>query len=216
MKIAFYILLLLVLVACGDKSQLIGESALEFPVENNVADFTDSRIEFKNNVIQIDQVEEDVLIQEIEQQREDVLFRVKRMDTKHYLMRKGLKNEELEKALIELEDEQLFYVEFEESQKRDLMKKYFEQHMDESVSYLSFKIDQDFSLVQSDTIDAASLVYERNYHVAPFERILISFKGIDKDEEMEIIYRDKLFQKGEMKFHFPSKKYITKKTETAL
>lgn len=175
--------------------------------------FKKTGIVFKGNSIYFEKGEkEKIVVQEIEQKRGDVKFRAKRVDTESYLINKGIKKEELAKALTDLKGEQLFYIEFEEAEKRDLMKKYFTANMDKSVSYLSFNIDKDFQIVNGtkDTLTSNYSLYERNYHVAPFERILLSFNGLVEGEELELIYKDRLFDKGEFHFYFPSQNYIIK------
>jgi len=168
-------------------------------------EYNGQSIKIKNSV-----EEGKIGLQEIEQQKEDIYFRAKKINTKDYLVQKGLNNIDLEEALDELKGEQLFYIEFEEVQKRDLMKKYHAGNMDESVSYLAFTIDQDFILVNEslDSLSANYSLYERNFHVAPYERIILSFNNVKEEEALELIYSDKLFNKGKMHFYFPTKKDI--------
>ena len=158
------------------------------------------------------------MIQEIEMSREDIKYRAIRIDTETYLKTKNLDVDEMKIALEELKDEQLFYFEFEETQKQDLLKKYFNHNMDQSVSYISFDIENDFKIVNGlkDTIQASYSIYERNFHVAPFERVLLGFNEVSSEEEVELIYKDILFKKGEMVFHFPAYNYIINHTQVAL
>ena len=179
-----------------------------------------AEFQFQNNTVVISEQAKSgyCLVQEIEKVREDIKFKAKRLDTEFYLKQKGLEGGELKNALGELSGEQLFFIEFAEFQQQDLMKKYFTDSMDESVSYLSFNIYNDFKVVNSsgDTIDAIASTYERNFHVAPFERILLSLTGVNEDEALELIYTDNLFRKGEIHFNFPSQDYLIKNTALAL
>jgi hypothetical protein len=133
-------------------------------------------------------------------------------------MSKGVSGDDLDEALADVADEVLFYAEFEEIQKQDLMKKYHSKNLDQSVSYLAFDIENDFTIITSngETLHPVYAQYERNFHVAPFERILLSFKGVNIEDEMTVAYTDKLFKKGEMIFTFPAKKYIVNNTTNAL
>ncbi|MCH4829692.1 hypothetical protein BWK60_03665 [Flavobacterium covae] len=77
---------------------------------------------------------------------------------------------------------------------------------EEGLKYLAFGIDQDFYVVTSkkDTIPCAGVNYERTYKITPYQKILLYFSGIQPDEEVQLIYKDKLFKKGTLKFKFNS------------
>ena len=159
--------------------------------------------------------EEIFSVQQIEQHRQDLVFRAKRIPKQLYLLNQGLTGEELELAMADLKNEQLFYFEFEESQKQDLLKKYFEKDLDAAVSYLSFEIQHDFKLInsQGDTIPAAYTLYERNFHVAPFEKLIVGFSGDDETDRVKLIYTDHLFEKGTSEFSFASSSDIKNTTK---
>lgn len=150
------------------------------------------------------------IVPEIEQQKEDVVFRVKKIPTKLYLLNQGVKESEVDSVLQTLTGEQLFYIEFEEEEQQDLMKKYFTDNMDLSVNYLSAQIARDFSIrtEKGKRVSTNYCIYERNFHTAPFERLLLNFSGINADEAFVLTYHDRLFGKGKMKFSFPAKSYI--------
>lgn len=138
-------------------------------------------------------------------QREDVVFKANRLSNAYYLGQKAETNQPIDEVLKTVEQEQLFYFEFSETQKVDLLKKYFDTDYEEAIKYLSFTIANDFKLVinSSDTIDALYTTYERNFHVAPFERLLLGFVGVSASDEVKLIYSDKLFKKGQLEFVFP-------------
>lgn len=155
--------------------------------------------------------DEDFIIPEIEERRGDVVFRMKKIPTDLYLLNQGVNKEELDSVLQVLKGEQLFYIEFEEGQRQDIMKKYFEGEMDAPVTYMSSQIKEDFT-VKTQTgkeLTTNYCLYERNFYSAPFERILINFSGIEKNETLTLTYNDNLFGKGEIEFSFPSNTYIT-------
>ncbi|MNK30913.1 hypothetical protein D3C87_493360 [compost metagenome] len=78
---------------------------------------------------------------------------------------------------------------------------------EEGVKYMSFEITNDFFVVTSknDTIKCSGVTFERNFKVAPFQKILLFFTGIEPDDKIQLIYNDRLFKKGIMKFKFQEK-----------
>jgi hypothetical protein len=216
-NIIFVLSLTAGLLSCGDQnadSEVIVDQE-RFVQTNNLDDigFNQNEIPFKGGIIHLaneGQAENNYTIQEITKQKRDIKFRAKRIPTELYLLNKGVLEAELGDALAEVEGEQLFYFEFEEELKQDLVKKYLETDLDGNISYLSFGIYQDFLLVnsQGDTIQSNYSLYERNFHVAPYERILLSFSGIDQNEEVQLIYNDKLFGRGQLDFAFASNAFV--------
>lgn len=94
---------------------------------------------------------------------------------------------------------------FEQEDEDDLLKdKFTSLSYEEGVKYMSFSLDKDFYVVTSknDTIPCSGVNYERNFKVAPFQKVLLFFSGIDPKEKIQLIYNDKLFKKGILKFQF--------------
>lgn len=94
---------------------------------------------------------------------------------------------------------------FTQEEEEDLLKEKFTSlSYEDGVKYLSFSIDKDFYVVTSknDTIPCSGVNYERNFKIAPFQKIMLFFSGIDPEEEIQLIYNDKLFGKGTIKFQF--------------
>lgn len=169
---------------------------------------------FKGNMIHINNEESDQM-QEIEMKKEDLVFRAKKISSESYLKRKGLSGKKLKEALNETNGEQLFYIEFEEEMKLNLVKKYFKNDLDKNIAYFSFGIHNDFQIINSygDTLNSSYSLYEQNYSVAPFERLLLSFSGINQQEELKLVYQDNLFGKGQIEFHFAPDMYIINNTK---
>lgn len=217
-----YIALIVLVSACSGVSAPERTSNLMSLDENKiiVSTFENRILNYKGSAIYLGEQDQNkaFISQKITQQKKDILYSANKMSTRHYLMKKGLKEPELSIAMKELKGEQLFYIEFQEEQKRDLVKKYFTRDIDKSIAYISFDIQDDFILIngQNDTIKPDYSLYERNFHVAPFERILLSFSGVTPKDEIELIYQDQLFGRGKFHFHFPSTDYITKYTQIAL
>ena len=65
-------------------------------------------------------------------------------------------------------------------------------------------MDKDFVVVTSkkDTIACSGVTFERNYKIAPYQKIMLFFPNIAPNEKIQLIYNDKLFRKGILKFKF--------------
>lgn len=209
-----------ILSGCGhDVSQDYQSNNNGFEYSTNMSPLN-NEVFYKNNLITIEEIEnkyfenQSFSIQCIEKDAGDLTFRMKKIPTELYLQNQGLSEDELHEALQEVQGEQLFYFEIEEKQKQDVVKKYLEKDFDKNISYLSFDIYRDFALVngQGDTIQASYSLYERTYHVAPFERVILTFDGVDGTDEFQLIYHDHLFGKGESNFNFAPEKKISQNT----
>src|SRR5690606_14199103 len=101
--------------------------------------------------------------------------------------------------------ERIIEVEFQHSNEADLLKEEFtKKTYDNAVKYMAFDIQGDFSVVTSsnDTIKCVGVNFERNFKVAPFKRVLLYFNNIKPNDNIELIYQDKLFGNGILKFNF--------------
>ena len=95
--------------------------------------------------------------------------------------------------------------EFEDEKERDLLKEDFTGlDYQKSVSYMSFNIQQDFMVVTSshDTIPCSGVLFERTFENPPTNKLLLFFTGIQPEQKIQLIYYDKLFKKGTLKFRF--------------
>jgi len=74
----------------------------------------------------------------------------------------------------------------------------------DAVEYFSASIKQDFFIVtqKKDTIPCNGVLFERTFKLTPYKKILLYFSNINSDEEIELIYKDHLFNKGEIKYKF--------------
>lgn len=94
---------------------------------------------------------------------------------------------------------------FQDEDERDLLDEKFTQlNYKNSVEYMSFKIQKDFLIVTSkkDTIDCSGVLFERNFKVAPYNKLLLFFSGINPNDKVQLVYKDNLFKKGTLKFTF--------------
>jgi hypothetical protein len=79
------------------------------------------------------------------------------------------------------------------------------------VKYMSFGIENDIYLVQGkDTLHPGLCHFERIFEVAPYATIMLAFdnKKFNKDQEFTIVYNDRLFEKGFVKFNYRNKQLI--------
>lgn len=101
--------------------------------------------------------------------------------------------------------ERIVEIEFEHATKDDLLKGNY-THMDyeSAVKYMSFKIERDFIAVtqSGDSINCSGVTFERNFKVAPFKRMLLHFGNVPEEEQLQLVYMDRLFGNGILKFKF--------------
>lgn len=79
------------------------------------------------------------------------------------------------------------------------------------VTYMSFRMQNDIFLVQGkDTLHPGLFHFERIYEVAPYATVMLAFddKKFSKDNEFTIVYDDKLFHKGYIKYNYRPKQLI--------
>lgn len=101
--------------------------------------------------------------------------------------------------------ERIIEFSFRQDEEKDLLQDEFtKMTYEQAVKYMSFGLDKDFYAVTShhDTIRCNGVSYERNFKVAPFQKVLLFFSGIDPKEKIHLVYKDYLFRKGTLKFRF--------------
>ncbi|MDW8850104.1 hypothetical protein SD960_08385 [Flavobacterium sp. MMLR14_040] len=94
---------------------------------------------------------------------------------------------------------------FQQEEEKDLLSKDFTgMEYTDAVKYMSFGLSKDFYVVTSknDTISCSGVTYERSYKIAPYQKVLLFFSGIDPNEKIQLVYTDFLFRKGILKFKF--------------
>lgn len=94
---------------------------------------------------------------------------------------------------------------FQQEEEKDLLSKDFTgMEYTDAVKYMSFGLDKDFYVVTSkkDTIPCSGVSYERSYKIAPYQKVLLFFSGIDPNDKIQLVYNDYLFRKGTLKFKF--------------
>ena len=138
---------------------------------------------------------------------DDIGFTATEVPIQYYLL-KDQGNESLKQVDSLYEEnkrERVIEFTFEQDEEKDLLGKDFTgMDFTDAVKYMSFGLDKDFFVVTSkkDTILCSGVNFERNYKIAPFQKVLLFFSGIDPNDKIQLIYNDYLFRKGTLKFKF--------------
>lgn len=104
----------------------------------------------------------------------------------------------------EMSTERVFQVEFQHLSEADLLQsKYTNLDYSESVQYMSSYIGADFFIVTNnqDTLVSQGVIFERNFKIAPFKRVLVFFTSVDPTAKVDLVYNDRLFGNGQIKFN---------------
>lgn len=138
---------------------------------------------------------------------EDINFTATEVPIQYYLLKdKG--NEDLflvDSLYEENKTERIIEFTFHHDEEKDLLQKDFTgMSYEDGIKYMSFGLDRDFYVVTSknDTIKCSGVTYERNYKIAPFQKVLLFFSGIKPNDKIQLVYHDYLFRKGTIKFKF--------------
>jgi len=114
-------------------------------------------------------------------------------------------HQKIDSIYLAHKDERVIEMEFEHINRDDLLKgDYTNMDYESSVKYMAFSIEKDFQAItqSGDTIACSGITFERNFKIAPFKRLLLHFGNIQEDEKIQLVYQDKLFGNGILKFKF--------------
>jgi hypothetical protein len=79
------------------------------------------------------------------------------------------------------------------------------QDYEARIKYISFDMQNDIYAIQGkDTIYTGLYQFERIFDVAPYSNVMLAFDGkaLNPNEELTIVYNDRLFNNGFIKFHY--------------
>jgi len=144
---------------------------------------------------------------------DDIIFTATEVPIPYYIL-KEIGNSDLFKAdSIEKANnkERIIEFSFAQDEENDLLtEKFTGLDYTEGVKYMSFSMEKDFYAVTSkkDTIKCSGATFERNFKIAPYHKIILFFSDIPPGDNIQLVYQDKLFKKGTLKFKFEEK--ITK------
>jgi hypothetical protein len=85
------------------------------------------------------------------------------------------------------------------------------QQYNERINYMAFEMQKDIFLVQgNDTLMPGMFHFERIYEVAPFATVMLAFdnKKFNPESEFTVVYNDRLFNKGYIKYNYKQKQLI--------
>lgn len=141
------------------------------------------------------------------QKIQDIAFTAVDVPIQYYLLKdQGTVNLKTVDSLYEKnKSERIIEFTFQQDEEKDLLSKSFTGlDYTDVIKYMSFSLEKDFYVVTSkkDTIVCSGVLFERNYKIAPYQRVLIFFSEIDPNDKIQLIYIDHLFRKGTLKFKF--------------
>ncbi|MBL7884406.1 MAG: hypothetical protein JNL69_10090 [Bacteroidia bacterium] len=85
------------------------------------------------------------------------------------------------------------------------------QQYEARIKYMSFEMQKDVFLVQgNDTLLPGMFHFERIFEVAPYATVMLAFDNakFNQEEEFTIVYNDKLFNKGFIKYNYKNNQLI--------
>lgn len=138
---------------------------------------------------------------------DDINFTATEVPIQYYLLKdKGNQDLFLIDSLYEQnKTERVIEFTFHQDEEKDLLEnKFTSLSYEDGIKYLSFSINKDFYVVTSknDTIQCNGVNYERNFKIAPFQKVLLFFSGINPEDKIQLVYNDNLYKKGTIKFKF--------------
>lgn len=141
------------------------------------------------------------------QKVDDIDFRATEVPVQYYLLKdKGNQDLFLVDSLYERnKNDRVIEFTFTQEDEKDILDREFTgMNYDDAVKYMSFGLDKDFFIVtaKNDTIPCSGVLFERSYKIAPYQKVMLFFSGIDPNEKIQLIYKDYLFKKGTLKFKF--------------
>ncbi len=136
----------------------------------------------------------------------DINYTATEVPLQYYILKNNVNNPQVVDSIYELNNrERIVEIEFQHSNEQDLLlEKYTNRSYEDAVKYMAFTIERDFTIITSsnDTIRCSGVNFERNFKVAPFKRALLYFNDINPDDNIKLIYQDRLFGNGTIKFNF--------------
>lgn len=137
----------------------------------------------------------------------DIQYKATEVPLAYYFFKNREKNDlsSLDSLLRAHENERIIEFEFEHTDEEDLLEnRYTMLSYQKSVMYMSSTIQKDFAIVTSkgDTIPCSGVHFERHFKISPFTRILLYFGNVEKDEYIQLLYKDNLYNNGLFKFKF--------------
>ena len=191
MKELSKIFLFLFLFSCGKKEDIDFKEVDDSAIRYKLFQLEDIGWKSKKNSQQID----------------DINFTAIEVPIQYYILKDQGKSDlfNVDSLYNQNKFERVIEFTFEQEEEKDLLQEEFTNlTLEESIKYMSFKIENDFYVVTSkkDTLRCSGVTFERNFKVAPLQKVILFFSGIYPEEKIQLVYNDKLFGKGIIKFKF--------------
>jgi len=140
-------------------------------------------------------------------QLSEIQYKATQVPLQYYIMKNGEEKDPVKVDSIyqSLKTERVIEFEFQHDTKVDLLEEtYTHRDYSSAVEYMAFQMKNDFSVEteSGERIVASGVHFERNFKLAPFKRVLVHFAGIPENENIKLLYNDRLFGKGLLKYHF--------------
>ncbi|WP_196896069.1 hypothetical protein [Aureivirga marina] len=213
LKFISFIFLSSFIISCGNDK--VKPSSFQQPKTNNQTTIDNSDVELNDSEVSETIVDGKKLF-EIEgksywantrkQVVDDFTFTATQLPMEYYI-RKNLglhKQEAIEKEFEKIKKGRIIDFKIQKEAATDILEeKHSKLPYEEAVKYMAFKIQNDFYGVTSsgDTIPCIGAHFERTFKLSPFKRILLFFDNINPDETIQVIYNDKMYRKGILKFN---------------
>lgn len=137
----------------------------------------------------------------------NVYYKAALVPTAYYVLKsEGVEDtKRVDSIMASVNDERIFELEISLNDRKEVFDaSNIKMSTNEAIKHLAFGIQEDLSILLKNgkKIDCQGVTFERNYHLAPFKRILVHFSGVPENSELTLLYNDNLFEHGNMSFTF--------------
>lgn len=204
-KLTLYLFLISITISCEKENIKNADTSNTFKEEY----FEDNLIYNENNFndrSKIFSLDKNITIKANKKTQRigDIYYTATMMPIEYYL-KKNFKNKDSIKYYKEkLKGEKVIQFEFQHKDRKDLLQNEFTKtDYTSAVKYMAFKIKNDFMAItpQGDTLQCKGVLFERNFKLAPFKRVLVYFNNEEEVGALKIIYTDNLFENGIIKLN---------------
>lgn len=146
------------------------------------------------------------------QKIDKISYQATEVPIEYYLLKENGKEDlfKIDSIYQNTKNERIFEFEFEQEDSFDLLKEEFTSiSYEDGIKYLSFHIDKDFYVVnqKKDTIKCDGVLFERNFKLNSKQKVILFFSNVAVNDELQLVYKDKLFNKGTLKFNLKNQKF---------
>lgn len=201
-----------VILGCNDSAM---EQELERKSEHLSLSNTKTELPLEQLVQWVSKEENDLSkIKEISEMSYHLSYMPKECMAYMELKNKAYSEDELQKVLSYYNEMTYFNFRIELKKGQGELLKYelkSPQQYTERISYVSFEMQKDIYLVQGkDTLLPGLYHFERTFDVAPFTTVMLAFdnKKFNPNDEFTVVYNDRLFNKGFIKYNYKPKQLI--------